>query len=249
MNAPMSFLALATDYDGTIAQHGDVTRSTYEALVRWKETGRKLVLVTGRELGDLARVCHFLELFDRLVVENGALVCHSITQEKKILASAPPKPFIDCLRARGVTPLSVGEVIVATLENYKGVVLETIEELGLKWKVILNKGAVMVLPVNVDKTTGLIEALKQLNISPADTVAVGDAENDYAFLGMCGYSAAVGNALASLKKQAHYVTRATHGAGVEELIEKLLTAGELPPKTVQQEFGDLLTAPNTRQLE
>lgn len=33
--------------------------------------------------------------------------------------------------------------------------------------------------------------------------------------------AAVGNSLSSLKKQVHYMTKATHGAGVEELIGKL----------------------------
>jgi hydroxymethylpyrimidine pyrophosphatase-like HAD family hydrolase len=221
----MKFLALATDYDGTIAQHGDVTESTHEALRRWKESGRKLLLVTGREFHDLEKVCPFLSLFDVVVAENGALLHWPARNERRILAAPSPEEFIASLRARGVTPLAIGEVVVATLENYKGVVLEAIEEMDLKLKVILNKGAVMVLPVNVDKTTGLLAALAELNIAPADIVGVGDAENDQSFLGICGYSAAVANALSFLKKQVHYVTRATHGAGVEELIEKLLAGG------------------------
>ena len=58
------------------------------------------------------------------------------------------------------------------------------------------------------------------------------------FLTLCGYSAAVGNALTFLKKQVHYVTKATHGAGVEELIEKLLSTDNdaLPEKSVQPEL-------------
>ncbi len=67
MSAASKYLALATDYDGTIAQHGDVTESTHEALQRWKEGGRKLILVTGRELPDLRKVCPFTNLFDSIV--------------------------------------------------------------------------------------------------------------------------------------------------------------------------------------
>lgn len=64
-----------------------------------------------------------------------------------------------------------------------------------------------------------------MKMALTDVVGVGDAENDQVFLSLCGYSAAVGNALGFLKKQVHYVTKATHGAGVEELIEKLITSG------------------------
>jgi hydroxymethylpyrimidine pyrophosphatase-like HAD family hydrolase len=145
--------------------------------------------------------------------------------------------FINCLRARGVSPLSFGEIIVSTQETYKGVVLEVIEELGLKLKIILNKGALMVLPTSVDKATGLTAAANAMGMALSDIAGVGDAENDQVFLTICGYSAAVGNALSFLKKQVHYVTKATHGAGVEELIEKLLARdGTLPEKTAQPEL-------------
>ena len=222
MSITPQYVALATDYDGTIAQHGDVEPRTHDALRRWKESGRKLILVTGRELPDLLRVCQIIPLFDRVVAENGALVYEPGTERKSVLAPAAPEKFVDALRSQGVTPLSVGEVIVATAENYRGVVLATIEQLGIKWKVVLNKGAVMAVPVNIDKAVGLKVALEELNVAAADVVGVGDAENDYVFLAMCGYSAAVCNALPELKKQVHFVAQQTHGAGVEELIEKLL---------------------------
>ncbi|HEY2083514.1 MAG TPA: HAD family hydrolase [Verrucomicrobiae bacterium] len=232
------YLALATDYDGTIAQHGDVTEATREALHQWKEAGRKLIMVTGRELPDLQKVCPFTKSFDCIVAENGALLYWPATGEKKVLAARPPEEFIDRLRTMGVSPLSFGEVIVSTQENYKGVVLEAIDELGLKLKIILNKGALMVLPTSVDKATGLNAAANAMGLALADIAGVGDAENDQVFLALCGYSAAVGNALGFLKKQVHYVTKATHGAGVEELIEKLLAAdgNTLPAKTSQQEL-------------
>jgi hypothetical protein len=238
VNAKPKYLALATDYDGTIAQHGDVTESTRAALVRWKEAGRKLLMVTGREVPDLQRVCPFTKLFDCIVAENGAVLFWPAKGEKKALIGPPPAQFIHALRERGVSPLSFGDVIVATQETYKGVVLEVIEDLGLKLRIILNKGALMVLPAGVDKATGFSEAANAMEIATADIVGVGDAENDQVFLALCGYSAAVGNALSFLKKQVHYVTKATHGAGVEELIEKLLTIDRdaLPEKVIQPEL-------------
>jgi hydroxymethylpyrimidine pyrophosphatase-like HAD family hydrolase len=44
----MYFIALATDYDGTIAEDGVVADATLEALHELKHSGRKLLLVTGR---------------------------------------------------------------------------------------------------------------------------------------------------------------------------------------------------------
>ena len=60
----MRFLALACDYDGTLALHGRVDRPTLAALERVRATGRRLIMVTGRELGDLAGTFDHFELFD-----------------------------------------------------------------------------------------------------------------------------------------------------------------------------------------
>ena len=49
----MRYHALACDYDGTIAHHGRVDDETIAALSRLRETGRRLILVTGRELKDV----------------------------------------------------------------------------------------------------------------------------------------------------------------------------------------------------
>ena len=99
---------------------------------------------------------------------------------------------------------------------------QAIDELGFDLQVILNKGAVMILPGNVDKATGLRAALTELRLAASDVVGTGDAENDHVFLQICGYSVAVGNAIPELKAQVDLVTTATHGAGVEELIHGLM---------------------------
>jgi hydroxymethylpyrimidine pyrophosphatase-like HAD family hydrolase len=68
----MYFVALATDYDGTLAEDGLVAKETIAALRSFRQSGRKLILVSGRELPDLRRVVPHPDLFDAAVVENGA---------------------------------------------------------------------------------------------------------------------------------------------------------------------------------
>jgi hydroxymethylpyrimidine pyrophosphatase-like HAD family hydrolase len=121
-----------------------------------------------------------------------------------------------------VHPLSIGRVIVATREPHQAAVFDAIQALGLELRVIFNKGAVMVLPSGVNKATGLSVALEELGISPRNAVGIGDAENDHAFLSMCEFSAAVGNALPMIKQRADLVTAADNGLGVIEVIEELI---------------------------
>jgi hydroxymethylpyrimidine pyrophosphatase-like HAD family hydrolase len=218
----MRYLALCCDYDGTIAHHGEVDAATIAALERLRESGRRLVLVTGRELDDLQRVLPRLDLFERIVAENGALLYLPATREERRLADPPSEALVAALRARQVTPLSVGRSIVATWEPHDTTVLEAIRELGLELQVIFNKGAVMVLPSGINKASGLEAALASMDLSPHNAIGVGDAENDHAFLARCECAVAVANALPSLKEKADIVTAADHGAGVAELIDELL---------------------------
>jgi hypothetical protein len=147
---------------------------------------------------------------------------HASTGKETPLAQRPPDSFVAALRQRGVGPVSVGRVIVATWEPHETTVLETIRDLGLELQVIFNKGAVMILPAGVSKATGLASALEKMELSPHNAVGIGDAENDHALLALCECSAAVANALPTLKSAADIVTAGDHGAGVVELIEELL---------------------------
>jgi hydroxymethylpyrimidine pyrophosphatase-like HAD family hydrolase len=212
----MHYLALATDYDGTIADEGVVDEPTLAALERLRGGGLHLILVTGRELTDLQRVMPRLDLFDLVVAENGALLYDPANHEEWALCDAPPLAFVERLGELGVTPLWVGRVIVATLEPNAGKVLGAIDDLGLNLQITFNKSAIMVLPAGVTKASGLRGALAQLGLSPLNCIGVGDAENDLAFLDVCGLPVAVANALPAVKERAAFVTTGTRGAGVAD---------------------------------
>ena len=217
----MRFRVLATDYDGTLATHGSVDAATVAALRRLRESGRKLLLVTGRELPDLKKVFPLYAVFDRIVAENGALLYDPGSQREMLLCEPPSGALIERLRERHI-PISVGRAVIATTEPHYQVVLKAIHKLGLELQLTFNKGSVMVLPTGVNKATGLAHALREIEEMASATVGIGDAENDHAFLAACGCGVAVANALPSLKSRAQVVTAGAHGAGVVEVIDELL---------------------------
>ena len=219
----MRYLALATDYDGTLASAERVSEPTVQALRRLRTSGRQVILVTGRRLDDLFAVCSCIQLFDLIVAENGAVIYNPHSREETQLANPPSKLLIQGLQARGVEPLEIGQVMVATYAPHRAAVQDVIWELGLEAQVIANRDAVMVLPAGVNKATGLAYALRELGLSRHEVVGIGDAENDHSFLEHCECAVAVANATSSIKQIAALVTAAENGNGVIELIDQLIS--------------------------
>jgi len=217
----MKYRALASDYDGTLAHDGVITPTTVASLDRFRRSGRHLFVVTGRELPDLKRVCPELDRFEWVVAENGALLHRPAADSTRLLCEPASAALVEALRRTRI-PLSVGEAIIATVEPHEVVVIEAIKELGLELQIIFNKGAVMVLPTGVNKATGLTALTNAAGISCDEVVGVGDAENDHAFLEVCGIGVAVANALPTLKERADLVTQGARGDGVAELIDMIL---------------------------
>jgi len=228
----MNCLVLACDYDGTLAHDGVLDDATAAALDRFRASGRRLVMVTGRELPDLQSVCQVLDKFEWIVAENGALLYRPADHFSRLLCASASAALAQKLGEARAQPLSVGRAIIATREPHETLVIELIKNLGLELQVIFNKGAVMVLPTGVNKATGLTEALKEMGIDPRNVVAVGDAENDHAFLSYCGIGVAVGNALPMLKERADLVMEGKRGFGVTELIDRILATdlADLPAR-------------------
>lgn len=213
---------LACDYDGTIAERGRVAGATRTALARVRDSGRKVLLVTGRMLPDLRTVCPDLdEMFDAVVAENGALLYFPGRREVKALGAPPEEALVTALRRQGV-PFDIGSSIIATHAVHAEVALTAIRETGVERTLVFNKGDVMLLPGGVTKATGLAVALDAMELSPHNMAGVGDAENDHAFLGICECAVAVADAVPALRERADHVTRAPSGRGVVEFIEEHL---------------------------
>jgi HAD superfamily hydrolase (TIGR01484 family) len=217
----MRFAVLACDYDGTIARGGVVADETAWDLGRVRTSGRRLVLVTGRDLPTLQIVCPHLDLFDRVIAENGGLLYRPADGAERMLAEPPPLQLVERLQANDV-PVAVGRAVVFTWRPNEVAALEAIAELGLGHQVILNREAVMVVPPGVTKGTALLEALEELRLSPHNTIAIGDAENDHDLLSVAACGVAVGDAVPALTERADRVTEAPGPDGTRELVAALL---------------------------
>jgi hydroxymethylpyrimidine pyrophosphatase-like HAD family hydrolase len=235
----MRYLALATDFDGTLTSHGRMATATVAALERVRASGRRVLLVTGRRLEDLVKVQPRLGLFDGLVLENGAVLHWPASGRTELMCRPVPARFIQLLRRRGVRPLDVGRVVVATVHPHEATALEAIYELGLELQVVFNGDAVMVLPPNVNKGSGLEAALRALGLSRHEVVGIGDAANDHSFFAVCDCAVATANAIPGLKEEAAFTTAGADGEGVVELADELV-ADDLRRRLAGREEHQLL---------
>ncbi len=213
-SAPI-FSALAADYDETLACQGTLSDSVVRYFHELKKKGVRLILVTGRILDELIKICPHLNLFDVVVAENGA-VLYQPDQDASVLLA---KPFsisvLKKIRTLDLRPFSEGRVILATRkENIKKI--QSAFSAPYPFSFIFNKNALMLLPAGVDKGFGLSTVLKRMGIDFYTVVGFGDAENDLSFLRLCGESVAVANAIKEVKEQVKWVTLQACGEGVVE---------------------------------
>jgi hypothetical protein len=101
----MSFRALASDYDGTLACDGKTDDATLNALRDFKASGKRLIPVTGRELPELR-----------------AVFCARYSTAPDISTPGSPRTVRCFTCQRGV---------VATRTPNERVMLDTIRELNL----------------------------------------------------------------------------------------------------------------------
>jgi phosphoglycolate phosphatase len=71
----------------------------------------------------------------------------------------------------------------------------------------------------IDKATGLKKVLDILNVTPAETVAIGDSQTDIPLFDLCGYSIALNHSEAHVKARAKYVVPGKEGEGLIDAVE------------------------------
>lgn len=84
-------------------------------------------------------------------------------------------------------------------------------------------GIIEVLPANSSKGKAVMRVMKDLNIAPEHTMAIGDGENDIEMLQAVGTSVAMGNAVQKLKDVASQVVGSNDEDGVAQAIEMFVT--------------------------
>jgi hydroxymethylpyrimidine pyrophosphatase-like HAD family hydrolase len=211
------FQVVALDFDGTLTSRGgDVSSEVVDAIGQVRRNGLVVVLVSGRIGAELeAEFPQIADHVDALVLENGAVT----VVDGRTCALSPPVEGVldDALAGRGV-PYRRGEVLLALDGEHAATLVEVIGELGLDCQIVRNRSALMVLPAGVTKGVGLGAVLREMSLSPHNTVAVGDAENDLSLFGMAEIEVAVADAVPSVQRHADLILEGPDGAGVAELL-------------------------------
>lgn len=188
--------AIATDHDGTLTDHGDLSVRTRAQLAQARSSGLAVVLVTGRRWSELRSIVPGVEaLFDAVVCENGAVI--DIGGDHHPLHPPIEPKLIDDLVGAGV-PVIRGEVIAAVPPGWDELVDAIVARSGGDTQIVRNRGEVMLLPAGCNKATGAKRALEVLGISLHNAFGIGDAENDVALLDACGWAATPATGLRSL---------------------------------------------------
>lgn len=231
------FRAIAIDYDGTLTLQDRPNGEVLAALQRLRRRGWKLILVTGRILSELRQVFPDAEdWFDAVVAENGGVLwVHGVT--RVVTAPVPfglDRPLIE----QGVS-FRRGQVLLACSSEHELAVLKELRRLGADCHLVRNRQALMVLPADVSKGSGLFKVLGELGVSYHSTIGIGDAENDMSLLQQCELGIAVGNAVASVKEIADVVLPNQDGMAITELIDGPLLRRErlAEPRRWQLELG------------
>ena len=213
----MTFRALACDYDGTLAAHDRLGADVIAALEQARARGIKLILVTGRTFFEIARVCERLDLFDVVVAENGGVLYMPGAAEIRDHGPAPPARLLGALDERAVA-VNAGRVILATTRDREDAVRDALATTGVQMDLVMNRAALMLVPVGISKGSGVRHAMHALKLSPHDVLAIGDAENDLDLFEVCGWTACPGDAVPEVKARVDWVLGGPNGAGVAAAI-------------------------------
>jgi hydroxymethylpyrimidine pyrophosphatase-like HAD family hydrolase len=223
----MKLSTLALDFDGTIARNDVLDPGVRQAIAEVRAQGIVVALVTGRILADLRRVAGELHFVDAVVAENGAVIDFPDSGYSRVVGQAPPEALLSELRREGI-PFAAGQSIVDAHADTAPRILAILRRLELPLVLAFNRSRVMVLTQAISKATGLREALTILRLSPHNTVAIGDAENDHELLHLCEIGVAVAWGSEVLKAAADYVLPGDGPPAVAGYIRALAKGGRLP---------------------
>ena len=223
----MKLSAIALDYDGTVARGDVLDPSVRGAIAAARTKGITVLLVTGRILDELRRVAGQLHFVDGVIAENGAVLHFPDSDHTSTLAPPVSEGFMAELRRRGL-PFGAGRCLIDADANEAPRLLEVIRALQLPLVLIFNAGRVMTMPQGISKATGLHAALDTLRLSPRNTVAIGDAENDHELLRLAEVGVAVEWGSTALLAAADVVLAGGGPPAVAAYVRKLADTGRLP---------------------
>ena len=206
----------AFDLDGTLITGGArPAPRLLESLLRLKRACSKLILATGRCIGDINERFDG-GFFDAIVAENGALV---VTAGGSRSGAPEGWPAVRENLLRHFVP-GCEEIIISSPRESLPLAERVVDR--TRAQIVLNKDRLMIVPLGVDKGTGLAAALEVLGLKDGEVACLGDGENDVAMFRVAGRRYAIRNSVEQLKSMAEFVSSSDDGEGTIEVVNHVL---------------------------
>ncbi len=217
---------LFLDIDGTItrAERGIDSR-VIEPL---RQLTIPIVFATGKAFPYPIALCHYLAIPERVVAENGGIVCVDGTLERAI-----DRDRLESFKADARTnDIDFGwddadtvnrwretEVAIERSANERAALESLAAEHGLE---VIDSGyAYHIKDPSLSKGAALRTACSPLEIDPTNAVAIGDSENDVSMFELADRSYAVANADKDAKAAADSVTTGSYADGMLEALSEI----------------------------
>ena len=235
---------VALDLDGTLFNHESrISRRNLDTIKKATELGIAVVISTGRPLNGLP--------FDQIkgsgiryaITANGSAI-YEIETGKCLREEAMEEdlfvPIVEYLLTKdihmdafiggnGYSPMQCvknGERLVVP-EALKHYIKNYLESNPNVTSVCGGYNNLEFTRAGVNKGVALRALAEILSIDPAETMAIGDTENDLAIIKAAGIGVAMGNATPAVREQADYVTDDNESDGVATAMEHFIPAAIL----------------------
>lgn len=222
----MQFRALAVADDVLVAAGGEASTEGLEALARMRRAGRRIVLVTWRELERCMSALPTLDAFDAIVAEGGAVLYLASPPTEHPLAPSLPRSLHAQLVTWGLREPTYGRIaITARLADARSVpaVTARLRRAGFDAGFDVARGELTVIPAGVNVATGARVAFEHLGCAPSYSIGVARGAHASFLFAACGYRVAVADATPLLRASADHVTRAPCAAGIVEFCTSIGT--------------------------
>ncbi|MCF8885560.1 MAG: HAD hydrolase family protein [Nitrososphaerota archaeon] len=214
--------AIVLDLDGTLTKGGEerVAPELRSMLEQFKRDGWLLILATGRDKKYLESRDDLRNLFDGWVCEAGISIYIPSTNDYRILVDERWLQFISEVKRKVKCVVFKENTVNLLSKECIGEINEIASRIGVHYKVLNNKGSLLLLPTNTDKYTGLNELLRLMDFH-GYLVVIGDSEIDIEILKNADFKAAPSNADQAVKEIVDYLSSGEDGEGVIEILRNL----------------------------
>jgi len=222
---------VAVDIDGTMT-YGDrrIDIASIEAVRKAEAAGLPVVLCTGNLLAFTEGIATMLGTSGPLIAEDGGVVFDPRSGQEYVLGDrveadrgleALERKFGKLEQTRSSYGRLTGLTIKRTITAEQA--MEVFRREGLDLVAVDSGFAIHLRSLAVNKGNALRKVASLLGLTTAEMAAIGDGANDVEMLQTAGLSFAVANSHEAAKKVSTHITSGSHGKGVAEAIDRILT--------------------------